>query len=380
MPGKVKRKYDGETMRIQKAMKRPLYMIAEVLPREYDANILLSFFKELYPFEWKKIAERCIQSHKKDDFLKSVGKKTRYKASTAERFFFEMLVVKNILSSQFKKKHMETFDEGIRKEKYDALKKRRDAKNAELQQRIIKNIRFVQIVEPYYIDALIAAYHQRGITTEGKMEILTEMGRFICDKTLEFFYKINDAERNDQIRNTAFRHLQNGGHYVKLRKKFKGKQKTYMTEKTYYNMSPSDLVERLNANTIQNEKRFGAFISHSYADIETVKQVIGILNKQGRSCYCDWTSDNDFLKRSLVSDYTKEVLKKRIEQSDCLFFIRTSNSMTGDKVNSTWIEMELEHSEAIGKEIKYIDLVNDGVILPYKLLPHNLADGKIDWS
>ena len=34
--------------------------------------------------------------------------------------------------------------------------------------------------------------------------------------------KINDAERNDQIRNLVFHHLQTNCHYVKLRKKFKG--------------------------------------------------------------------------------------------------------------------------------------------------------------
>lgn len=380
MPGKVQRKYVGETMRIQKSFKRSLYTLGELLPCQYNRNDLLNLFREFYPFEWEKIVERCNQSREKDSFLKSVGKKERYKTPSAERFFFGMPVVKNILSPRFMAKHKEAFDEKIQTEKYSILKKRRDAKNIELKQRIAKHTALMQNVEPYYVDALIAAYHQRGITTEGKVEIVKEMGKFICDKSLEFFYKINDAERNDQIRKIAFKHLQDSGRYVKLRKKFSGKKKIYMTEKADFNMTPVDLAKRLEADTIQNIKTFGAFISHSYKDTAIVKQVISILNKKGISCYCDWSSDNDFLKRSLVSDYTKEVLKKRIEQSNNLLFIRTSNSMTGEKLNSPWIEMELEYCEVIGKTIYCINLTDDETILPFKMLNHNLANERIDWN
>ena len=49
----------------------------------------------------------------------------------------------------------------------------------------------MQKIEPYYVDVLIVAYHQRGITNEEKTEIVTEMGKFICNKSLTFFYKLN---------------------------------------------------------------------------------------------------------------------------------------------------------------------------------------------
>ena len=380
MPGKTKRKYVGETMRIHKKLKRPLHLISEALPYEYDDKLLLSMFAELYPYEWKEIVERCNYFIAKDKHLQSVGKKIRYKSPSPKTFFFTMPVVKNILSPNFKAKHKKRFAEDIYNANYDALKAKRSVKINQKNNKVQKYKQTMQEVEPYYIDALIVAYHQKGITTEGKMEIITEMSRFICDKSIKFFYKINDAERNNQIRNKAFQHLQNSGNYVKLRKNFKGKKKSYMVEKTDYNMTPLDLIKRLDADSIQNKKRFSAFISHSYADSKIVEEVISILNTQGHSCYCDWSSDNDFLKRSLVSDYTKEVLKRRIEQSDYLFFIRTDNSMTGEKVNSPWIEMELEYSKSIGKDIYYIDLIEDGIKLPYKLLSHNLMDGKIEWG
>ena len=377
MPGKTQRKYVGETMQIHNKLKRPLFFVAEALPCDYNENDLLMLFQEFYPFDWNMIVERCKQSHEKDDFLKSVDKKARYKAPSAETFFHEIPAVKTILSQKFKQQYKASFDESVRRTKYDELKKKRDAKNANIQQRIDKNTELMQNVEPYYVDVLIAAYHQHGITTEGKIEIVTELGKYICEKSLEFFYKLNDAERNDQVRMIAFKHLQNSGHYVRLRSKFDGKQKSYMTDKFDFNMTPADLIKRLEADTIQNAKTFGMFISHSFKDADIVKHIIAILNNKGISCYCDWMSDNDFLKRSLVSDYTKEVLKKRIEQSNAVLFIRTNNSMTGTIPNSPWIAMELEHSEKIGKKLFCVDLSNDGIELSYTILEHNLSNNEI---
>lgn len=81
-------------------------------------------------------------------------------------------------------------------------------KNIEIKERTNKNTELMQLVESYYGDVLIAAYHQRGITIEGIIDIIIEMGKCICDKTVEFFYKINDSERSDQIRQVAFVHMQ----------------------------------------------------------------------------------------------------------------------------------------------------------------------------
>lgn len=380
MPGIARRKYDGETMRIHKKLKRPLYLIAEILPCDYDEKLFLSFFMELYPFEWKEIVERCKVFQEKDKFLKSHGKKTRYKSPSPERFFYNMPVVRNILSSNYKAKHKECYNEAEREEKYQNFKRKRSNKIQQKNTQVNNFTDLMQEVEPYYVDVLIVAYHQKGITTEGKIEILKEMGKFICPKTIQFFYKINDAERNNQIRRIAFFHLQKSGHYVKLRKGFKGKKKSYMTETTKFDMTPADLVARLEKDTIQCEKRFGVFISHSFKDAEIVKQVISILNRQGLTCYCDWSSDNDFLKRSLVSNYTKEVLKKRIEQSDKLLFLRTENSMNGTTISSPWIELELLHCQTLGKPIYCVDLLDDQVTLPYLFIKQDIKNKTISWE
>lgn len=372
MPGITKRKYDGETMRIRKQMKRPLYLVAEVLPYEYNGADLLNLFSEFYPFEWRKIVERQNNYEEKDRFLNKVGKQTRYHPETPEQFFFNMPVVKNILNAAYKKKYKSAYSEASRNRKYDELKSRRQGKIAEKIAKTEEYTRLTQEIEPYYIDVLIVAYHQRGMTTEGKIEIVTEMGKFICEKTLTFFYKLNDSERNAQIRRIAFKHLQRSGHYVKLRKNFKGKKKSYITESSDFDRTPADLANRLNRDTFQSKQEFGVFISHSYLDEKVVRATIKILNSNNFTCYCDWYSDDGFLKRNLVSDFTKEVLKKRIEQSKNFLFIRTENSL-----NSAWVQFELEYCQTLGKPIVCLNMLNDGKVLPYQCVVYDFGKGEI---
>jgi hypothetical protein len=74
------------------------------------------------------------------------------------------------------------------------------------------------------------------------------------------------------------------------------------------------------------------------------------LNKLGYLVYCDWSSDNDFLKRNLANEYKDfvlYVLQKRIEQSKKVLFILTEHS----KNQSSWIKQELNHAKKFGKEI-----------------------------
>lgn len=185
-----------------------------------------------------------------------------------------------------------------------------------------------------------------------KILIFNELKKFNNSKTITFFYKLNDSERNNQIRNMAFQHLQSLGKYVKLRKNFKGKKKTYHIDSTLPNYSPEELVKFLNSNSIESKKKYDIFISHSYLDKDLVKNMKNTINFLNLSCYYDWTSDQDFLKRNLISDYTKEVLKKRIEQSKALILVLTHNVIADGEITSEWIKMEIEHAKSLGK--KYV--------------------------
>lgn len=76
-------------------------------------------------------------------------------------------------------------------------------------------------------------------------------------------------------------------------------------------------------------------------------------NALGMSCYVDWTEDNDFLKRSMVSEYTREVLKVRMKQSKCLLYLSSENSRA-----SEWVAFELDYFEHDLKRNPWMLLLN----------------------
>lgn len=374
MVGVVKRKYDSETRRLQKSFTRPLNLISETLPAEYNKYLLLGLFKKLFPLMWNSLNKRYEQYQSKDDFLTKVGKKKRYHHDKPDVFFFKLLKVKHMVSNGQRVKHKNTFDEKRAQLAYQSLLNKANNKVNSHENKMIFINNDLQTVEPLYIDAFISAYHKKGITIQGKVEIFSELKKYNTPKVIEFFQKLNDSERNNQIRRMAFEHLQKLGASVRLRKNFKGKVKSYNTETDRFIVSPEDLYQRLESNTIQNRKTFHVFISHSYRDSDLVRQVKSCLNNHGLSVYCDWTSDNDFLKRNLVSDYTKMVLKKRIEQSKSILFLQTKNSVDADSsFSSPWISLEIEHASSIGKPIYSLNFTSDSDI--FKQVKYNINSG-----
>ncbi len=362
MAGKTKRKFMGESARLIKRLKRPLSFIKEILPYNYNKESIIEGFKQYYPYLWNELCDRYNLYKAKDDFLVNTGKRKRYKPLKADDFISQLPQVKLWLSYDLRKKHKEIFSEDIRKKKIVELDKKRLPAIEKVNNRISKNTELIQEIEPLYTDAIISSYHKKGISIDGKIEVFNELKKYNNEKTVEFFYKLNDSERNDQIRNMAFFHLQSLGKYVKLRKGFKGKEKGYMIEKSEFNMTPGDLLERIEKDSVQSIKQFDFFISHSSINRSEVIEAIKLLNKKGYTAYCDWTSDNDFLKRELVSEYTKIVLKKRLEQSRNLLFLCTKES-----VKSEWVDLELEYFENLGKPIYYIQIdgVNDSRLSNY---------------
>ncbi|EKF9882605.1 TIR domain-containing protein [Vibrio cholerae] len=363
MAGVVKRKYESETRRLQKSFTRPLNLISEVLPDEYDKYLLLKLFKELFPLMWDSLIKRYEQYESKDKFLAKVGKKKRYYHDKPDVFFFKLPKVKHMVSQDQRARHKKKFNEKNAQLAYQSLMNKANSKAKAHENKMASINKDLQTVDPLYIDAFLSAYHKRGITTQGKVEIFNELKKYNTTKVIEFFQKLNDSERNNQVRRMAFEHLQKLGASVRLRKNFKGKVKSYNIETDRFIVSPEDLYQRLELNTIQNEKKFHVFISHSYKDADLLRQVKSCLNNHDLSVYCDWTSDNDFLKRNLVSDYTKMVLKKRIEQSRCVVFLQTKNSVnTDNSFTSPWVSLEIEHALSIGKPIYSFNFTNDSAI------------------
>ena len=356
MVGEAKRKYDGELIRFAKSLRRPLDLVVETLKPDYSANDLLQAFKDYYPFEWKEICERWKVYSEKDEFLRQKKGNTRYNPLKPEEYFFSLQKVEHLLSEGFRKKHKQNYNEQFRVEKTNELRSQRNRKIEKRRKRIEEYTEDSQRVDPGFLDALIYAYHDHRNSTSDKMEIFKEIQKFECEKAIQFFWRLNDSERNSELRNLAFMHLQKSGHYAKLRKGFKGKKKAYQTEKSAFYGTPQTLAEKLKDNrSAQSVKCYDLFISHSSGDKGFVRSIVAKANSQGMSCYVDWTSDNDFLKRSMVSDYTKEVLKVRMNQSKHLLYLSSHRSR-----NSEWVSFELDYYEnCLHREILMIVLDGD---------------------
>lgn len=356
MVGEAKRKYDGELIRFAKSLRRPLDLVVETLKPDYSANDLLQAFKDYYPFEWKEICERWKVYSEKDEFLRQKKGHTRYNPLEPKEYFFSLKKVEYLLSKEFRKKHKQNYNEQFRVEKTNELRSQRNRKIEKRRKRIEEYTEDSQRVDPGFLDALIYAYHDHRNSTSDKMEIFKEIQKFECEKAIQFFWRLNDSERNSELQNLAFMHLQKSGHYAKLRKGFKGKKKAYQTEKSAFYGTPQTLAEKLKDNrSAQSVKCYDLFISHSSGDKGFVRSIVAKANSQGMSCYVDWTSDNDFLKRSMVSDYTKEVLKVRMNQSKHLLYLSSHRSR-----NSEWVSFELDYYEnCLHREILMIVLDGD---------------------
>ena len=349
-------KYLHELINFEKSLNRPLSLIYEILPFGYNQKDVFDLFKELYPYEWKTISQRYVHYKEKDDFLEENGKKRRYKHLPPKKYFFCLKKVKYILHPNQKKKHNKIYDKEVVASKYEKLKSKREISIKNRESKIQEYKKLLQKVEPLFIDIFIGAYHLRNSTLEDKIEVVNELQKYDSKKIIRFFSKINSSERNTQIRIKAFKHLQNMGEYVRLRKGFKGKKKSYMLNRTDFNMLPKDLIQRIENNSIQNQKIYDVFISHSSLDTEKVQKVKQLLNSYNRLVYIDWISDTDFLKRTHISVYTELALKKRIEQSKSIVFIKTNNSVDNDNnINSYWIKLELEYAKELNKKIIVLD-------------------------
>lgn len=344
----MKRKFSSETIKYMRGFTPQLTKVANTLPIEYDKNLLLEHYKKFYPNQWNTLINRYDYYFGKDLQLFSIGKKKRYNHKNPIIFFYSLAKVKQICSDAYKRKHKASYCEDGRQKAIEVLKKK-VKKPKEISSKL-------QFTDPYHLSVFISAYHKRGSTQHDKLEIVNELKKFKTKETIKFFQKLNDSERNRQIRNIAFEHLQSIDAYVRKRKGFKGKKKSYHTYTDKFIVTPADLVEKLKRGGIQSKKAFDLFISHSYKDNKLVNKWISELNKHGLHIYCDWTSDNDFLKRELVSEFTEVVLKERISQSSKVLFLQTENSVSIDgEVLSPWVKMELEYASTTKKEIRCIN-------------------------
>ena len=109
MAGITKRKYMSENIRIYKQMTNQLNSIKKILPEIYDGNILFDLYSEYFSTTIQMLNERYEYYRSKDIFLRSVGKKQRYKILNSKDFFFSSQKVKHILSYGQRLQHKQQY-------------------------------------------------------------------------------------------------------------------------------------------------------------------------------------------------------------------------------------------------------------------------------
>lgn len=111
------------------------------------------------------------------------------------------------------------------------------------------------------------------------------------------------------------------------------------------------------------DKNFDYFISHKVEDKEYVFKLKAAIEKYGKPIYCDWIEDSDFLKRNYISDYTKEVLRIRLQQSKNFIYLSSKNAKA-----SEWVKFERELYQTIKPSNMFVIYIDDCEQCNYKEL------------
>ena len=165
-------------MRFNKSLKASLNSIKVILPFDYNKYDILNLFKKLYPYEWNIIDQRYKYYKSKDGFLSKIGKKKRYYPTLPQFYLFNLQKVKHILSEGQKKIHQQNFNEENRMKNLKVLEEKLNNRIIKITEKVDKEKKFMQEIEPLYTDIYIQAYYKKGITIDEKMEIVKELEKY----------------------------------------------------------------------------------------------------------------------------------------------------------------------------------------------------------
>lgn len=341
MPGEIKRKYDNEMQKISSNIYKQIKMIFSAIPEEYDLSVLINVYKECYSMDYNNHVEMIKNYKKKNDFLIRRGKKPRYKIDSVEKLFLNNPGIRNMLKSKFIEERKANFNfNEIEAQKIILTLKE---KNINRRKKVEANKKFIQCCDPCFFDKLIGFYSRKKASIVDKELVIEELLKFDGPKTYSFLMKLNDTEKNRDIRYKVFYGLQSLGHYVKLRKEFEGKKKPYSFE----SYSPeNEILDSVGERIIVKSKfellkSYNIFISHNIADKELALEMVKDLNTVNLSSYFCWISDG----KKGYSKYLKDILDLRMHQSDIFIIVKTDNYK-----KSEWCSYEFEFISKCGKK------------------------------
>ncbi|WP_088225761.1 toll/interleukin-1 receptor domain-containing protein [Desulfosporosinus sp. FKB] len=358
MSGFTKHMYTKELESIKKDLSNYVNKISVVLPREYGLETIVSLIKRYYPFEWQILNEKYCYYCAKDRKLKALRKKVRYAMMEPILLIESLNITRKLFSKEYIYSHKNGFNHGMQISAEEKFKNERDPKIRKRQEKISKAKIKAQEIEPFFLDELMGLYDRKTTSQKDRVYIIKELQKYYCPKVVVFFKKKVETEYNRQLREMAFYHLQELGHYTVLRKqkymripsKNQKRRKllkdVYMNERFNISEIPEELEYRIQNSKEQRIKAYDFFISHSSIDFNEIQCLIRELNSRKKNVYCDWINDNDYLKRNLVGLATRKVIEKRIEQSEAIILVLSEHSM-----KSKWVKYELNYAYQSNKPI-----------------------------
>lgn len=362
MSGYTKRIYDKFIVESRRDFSKYIDTISNLLPSRIIAASIIALIKEFYPYEYQVFCERCASFSKQERSLRSIKHKSRYCFIDPDTFIIKLRASQRLLQEKYQRDYEASYDEERVKRLRYSLHKKRDPHINRIRDKVQKAKLKTQQMEPEFLDKLIGLYDRKNTTQKDRIYIMLELEKYYAPKLVWFFQRKMNSEINFQLRHRAFLYLQSMGHYAVLRSQksmplntgsSKRKQQLREYAKMHFNIAaiPQELEYRIENNAPEQRlKHFDYFISHSSKDFDLIQNIIAMLNANNINIYCDWINDDDYLKRHLAGEATLEVIKKRIERSDAIMFVRTKHS-----INSIWVKYELNYAHQLWKTIYELD-------------------------
>lgn len=349
----------------KKDFEQYIEQMISLLPKNYTFDTIVTLLKKYYPYELQQFIEGFEYYKLKDRKLLAIGKKIRHKIPEPILILKELSLTKKILDSKFLESYGKKFNKDLHKVNIMKLDNKRQPKINRIKSKIDNSKKKAQLVEPLFLDKLIGLYERKTTSQKDKVYIFKELEKYYNLKTIQFFKKKVDTEYNMQLREMAFNHMQGFMHFVVLRrqkymvipsnnkKRREYLKKTYAYERFEIESIPEELEYRINNSKEQRIKQYDFFISHSSSNFNEVQSLVHALNNQNKNVYCDWINDTDYLKRHLVSSATKNIIEKRLEQSQNIILVKSK-----DAVKSKWVKYELNYFHSLNRTIFEIDIEN----------------------
>ena len=99
--------------------------------------------------------------------------------------------------------------------------------------------------------------------------------------------------------------------------------------------------QKLSFSNQKSIRKYDIFLSHSFKDKSIIQGIYQELSNFGFVVYVDWIVEGEILDRIKVDKKTAETLKERMNNSKCLIFATSTNSL-----NSKWTPWELGYMDA----------------------------------